>query len=173
MRRIRAVDVRRRRCLAAGVAALVLACAATAAERADRFDPTRDAAADVARALERAKASGRRVLDDVGGEWCSWCHVMDAFFASDAEARALRDASYVWVKVNWSPQNRNEALLSRWPRISGYPHLFVLDADGTLLHSQDTSVLEAGNGYDHDRFVAFLTRWSAPKPRTALRSVST
>jgi len=161
MGRIRAVDVRRRRCLAAGVAALALACGATAADLPDRFDPTRDAAADVARALERAKASGRRVLVDVGGEWCSWCHVMDAFFASDAEARALRDASYVWVKVNWSPQNRNEAVLSRWPKVKGYPHLFVLAADGTLLHSQDTGDLEAGRGYDRAAFIAFLRRWAA------------
>ena len=161
MRRIPAVDVRRRRCLAAGVAALALACGATAAELPDRFDPTRDAAADVARALERAKASGRRVLVDVGGEWCSWCHVMDAFFASDAEARALRDASYVWVKVNWSPQNRNEAVLSRWPKVNGYPHLFVLAADGTLLHSQDTGDLESGRGYDRAAFIAFLRRWAA------------
>jgi thiol:disulfide interchange protein len=163
MRRIRAVDLPRRRCLAAGLAMLALAIAggATAAERPDRFDPTRDAAADVAHALERAKASGRRVLVDVGGEWCSWCHVMDAFFASDAEARALRDASYVWVKVNWSPQNRNEAVLSRWPKVKGYPHLFVLAADGTLLHSQDTGDLEAGQGYDRAAFIGFLRRWAA------------
>jgi len=173
MSRARPVDLARRRCLAAGVVALALACGATASDLPDRFDPARDAAADVALAVERAKASGRRVLVDVGGEWCSWCHTMDRFFQRDAQAARLRDAGFVWVKVNYSPQNRNEALLSRWPRIRGYPHLFVLDADGTLLHSQDTSMLEAGNGYDHDRFVAFLTRWSTAKPRATSGTVST
>lgn len=155
--------------------AAVLACRAPVlrAQPAARFDPARDAAADVAAACAQARAQGKRVLVDVGGEWCSWCHTMDRFFERDSQAARLRDAGFVWVKVNYSPQNRNEAVLSRWPRISGYPHLFVLDADGTLLHSQDTSVLEAGNGYDHDRFVDFLTRWSSSKPRAAFGSVST
>ena len=44
-------------------------------------------------------------------------------------------------------------------RSRGYPHLFVLDAGGALLHSQDTGVLEAGRGYDKAKFVAFLKRW--------------
>jgi hypothetical protein len=36
----------------------------------ERFDPKRDAAADLAYALELARAQGKRVLVDVGGEWC-------------------------------------------------------------------------------------------------------
>jgi thiol:disulfide interchange protein len=150
----------RRRCLALGLGALALAVGASAADLPERFEPTRDAAADVAHAVSLAAASGRRVLVDVGGEWCTWCHIMDAFFAADAEARALREKSYVWVKVNWSPQNRNEAVLSRWPKVKGYPHLFVLGADGKLLHSQDTGDLESGRGYDRAAFIAFLKRWA-------------
>ena len=132
---------------------------AAGASLADRFDPARDAAADVATAVAQAKAEGKRVLVDVGGEWCSWCHIMDRFFAADAEARALRERGFVLVKVNFSRENENKAFLSRWPHINGYPHLFVLGPDGALLHSQDTSELEAGKGYDRDRMLAFLRRW--------------
>ena len=144
------------------VAALLcaLACVAYAAQPADRFDPSRDAAQDVAAAVAQAKESGKRVLVDVGGEWCSWCHIMDRFFASDAEARALRDRAFVMVKVNYSPENPNAAYLARWPRIKGYPHLFVLGPDGKLLHSQDTGELEAGKGYDRTKVLAFLRAWS-------------
>jgi hypothetical protein len=85
---------------------------------------------------------------------------MDRFFAADAEALALRERGFVWLKVNWSPDNRNEAVLSRWPKIESYPHLFVLGPDGALLHSQDTSELEKGKGYDREKFIAFLKRWS-------------
>ena len=68
-----------------------------------------------------------------------------------------------WLKVNWSPENKNEALLARWPRIQGYPHLFVLDGDGKLLHSQETGSLESGRDYDKARFLAFLRAWIPPR----------
>ena len=121
-----------------------------------KFDPARDAAKDVAAATSIAKAQGKRVIVDVGGEWCSWCHILDRFIANNADVKSLVDANYVMVKVNWSPQNKNEELLARWPKIKGYPHLFVLDADGKLLHSQNTGLLEAGKDYDKPKFVAFL-----------------
>jgi hypothetical protein len=85
---------------------------------------------------------------------------MDGFFAGDAEAMRLRETHYVWLKVNVSKDNPNAAVLGRWPKVPGYPHLFVLAADGRLLHSQDTSELEDGRGYNRDRFVAFLRRWA-------------
>jgi thioredoxin-related protein len=142
-----------------------LACAsARAADLPATFDPARVAAADVAHAVALAKASGRRVIVDVGGEWCTWCHIMDRFIDANADVRALIEANYVWVKVNFSKENRNEALLGRWPRIRGYPHLFVLDAHGALVHSQNTSALESGKGYDKQRFIAMLRTW-APPPR--------
>lgn len=142
------------------VLALLFAFDAAAQELPRTFDPARDAERDVATAVAMAKAQNKRVLVDVGGQWCSWCHIMDRFFAANAEVASLRDAGYIWVKVNWSPENRNRTLLSRWPRIAGYPHLFVLDADGRLLHSQDTSLLESGTGYDKARFIAFLRAWA-------------
>ena len=164
------VDFARRRLLSrAAVAALVatLAAAALPARGAPelpplplRFDPARDASKDVATAVALAATSGRHVLVDVGGEWCPWCHVMDRFFETNAELARLRDRNYVWVKVNWSKENRNDALLSRWPKVSGYPHLFVLDARGELLHSQDTGALESGKTYDVAKFSAFLNRYA-------------
>lgn len=145
---------------------LAMTCAAMTARAQElKFDPTRDAARDVELAVEKARAEGKHVLVDVGGEWCVWCHILDRFFAGDAEARTLRDRDYVLVKVNWSPANHNDALLSRWPKIDGYPHLFVLDASGRLVHSQSTGPLELGRGYDRDRVIAFLRRYA---PRHAV-----
>jgi thiol:disulfide interchange protein len=132
----------------------------------DKFDPARDASADLAAALATAKAQGKRVIVDVGGEWCSWCHILDRFFESNADALTLRNANYVWLKVNYSKQNTNAAFLARWPKVPGYPHLFVLSADGALIHSQDTGKLESGKGYDKAAVIAFLRRYSVADARS-------
>ena len=125
-----------------------------------KFDPARDAARDLETALQMAREMNRRVLVEIGGEWCTWCHIMDRFFAAHPDLKRIRDANFVWLKVNFSKENPNEALLARWPKVAGYPHLFVLGADGQVLQSQDTSLLEAGKDYDPAAFRAFLTNWS-------------
>ena len=123
------------------------------------------AAADIAAVAAlnaQFQRGGKRIVLDVGGEWCSWCHLMDAFMEGDSEIRRFRDAHYVWMKVNYSEDNENAAFLSRFPAITGYPHLFVLDAQGQLLHSQFTGELEKGKGYDRGKFFAFLKEWAPP-----------
>lgn len=124
------------------------------------FDPARDAAKDIDAAIKEATRTGKRVLIDVGGDWCIWCREMERYFEEHAALRELRNKYFVTVKVNYSPQNRNEAVLSRYPKIPGYPHLYVLDKNGAVLHSQDTGQLEDGRkSYNLEKFTAFLTRW--------------
>ena len=63
------------------------------------------------------------------------------------------------LKVNYSEENKNAEFLSQYPAIPGYPHLFVLDSDGSFLHSQGTEVLEQGRGYSEQAFLEFLDKW--------------
>lgn len=146
--------------LPAALAALPPAAGAQGLD--SRFDPRRDAAADVARAVAQAAAEGKHVIVDVGGEWCSWCHILHRFVLKNEDVRSAIESDFVWVKVNWSPANRNERLLSAWPRITGYPHLFVLDGTGRVLRSQPSAELEAGKDYDRAKVLAFL-RESRPR----------
>ncbi len=124
------------------------------------FDAARDPAADLETAKVEAQRGNKRIMLDVGGEWCPWCHILDRFVEGDAEVRRLRDANYVWMKVNYSEDNENTAFLSQYPEVKGYPHLFVLDAQGGLLHSQFTAELEKGKGYDRQKFLAFMKQWA-------------
>jgi thiol:disulfide interchange protein len=124
------------------------------------YDPSRDPAADLAAAVEEASASGRRIMLEVGGEWCHWCHLLEEFFDTHKEHRDLLHDNYVVVKVNYSPENENEAFLSRFPPFKGYPHIMILDSDGSHLHSQDTGLLEQGQGYDPEVMRAFLLKWA-------------
>ncbi|HKP36545.1 MAG TPA: thioredoxin family protein [Pyrinomonadaceae bacterium] len=125
-----------------------------------KYDPKRNADQDIRDAIEEAKRSKRRVLLEVGGEWCSWCHRLDAFFDAHPELTKLRDKHFVMVKINFSEENRNEAVLSRYGEIPGYPHIFVLDSDGTYVHSQNTSPLESEKSYSLERLTSFLSYWS-------------
>jgi thioredoxin-related protein len=129
------------------------------APQAGPFDPSRNAAADLQAAQTEAGKTGRRVLVDVGGNWCSWCRKMEVFFEEQTELRQQRDRAFVLVKVNYSPENKNEAVLSKFPTIKGYPHFFILDASGKLLQSQDTGSLESKNGYDPAKVQAFIAAW--------------
>lgn len=126
----------------------------------EKFDPLRDPKADLALAVTTATKTGKRIILDVGGEWCGWCVYMDKFFFQNPELDKLRTDNYVWLKVNMGPENENTAFLSAYPEREGYPHLYVLDTDGKLLQSQDTSPLEAGKGYDLAKFTAFLRKWA-------------
>ena len=124
------------------------------------YDPARDPASDLDVALRIARAASRRVLMVVGGEWSSSSRTLDRFFAANPDLKRYRDANYVWLKVNWSAENHNEAFLRRYPAINGYPHLFVLDSGGRLLHSQDTEELETTKNYDPAAMRAFLVKWA-------------
>jgi thiol:disulfide interchange protein len=155
---------RTRRSFIVALCALLGTTAARAATETSplptRFDPARDPARDLDTALRIARVTRRRVLAEVGGEWCTWCHIMDRFFAANPELAKLRDTNYIVLRINFSKENKNQAFLSRWPKVAGYPHFFVLDANGKLLHSQDTSALEAPKDYDPVAFRKFLLEWA-------------
>jgi thiol:disulfide interchange protein len=128
----------------------------------DVYDPTRDAEADLRQALSVARRDGKRVLLEVGGKWCIWCKILDHYFVDNPDLLALRKSAYVMVKVNFSPDNENAAVLAKYPKPAGYPHLYVLDDRGKLLVSQDTGELEEGRSYHHGRMREFLSRHVAP-----------
>lgn len=153
------------------ITACILTCAAPAHAQAaatahpgavGKFDPARDPAADVQVAIVEAKRTGKRILLDVGGEWCIWCRRLDTLFMKNPDLADQLHQGFVTVKVNYSKENKNEKFLSGLPKIPGYPHLFVLDSNGMLLHSQETGVLESGKGYDPAKIVDFMNSWGKP-----------
>ena len=128
----------------------------------DAYNPSSDPAADLQKAVSLAQKENKRILIEVGGEWCVWCHIMDRFYDAHPALLKLREDNYVLLKVNYSDENQNQAFLSQYPAIPGFPHIFVLESDGKLLHSQDTSELEDGQSYHLERFTTFLTHWAKP-----------
>jgi len=132
-------------------------------ESTEKFDPARNPFDDLKTAVELATKSNKRIILDVGGEWCIWCHRIDAFMHNTEEIKSLLDKNFIILKINFSKENKNEKFLSQYPAIEGYPHFFVLDTDGKFLHSQNTGELEKEKDYDKEKFVAFLNKWKIQK----------
>jgi thioredoxin-related protein len=123
------------------------------------YDPARNSADDLKAATATATAEHKRILLVVGGNWCGWCFILDDFWHDHKDLSTLVAANYVVVHINMSRENENKAFLASYPKISGYPHIFVLESDGKLLHSQDTSPLEDGHSYNKGRMKDFLEKW--------------
>lgn len=152
----------------------------------EKFDPKRDPNLDLIGVIAKAQKENKRIILDVGGEWCTWCIKMDLFLMRNPKLDDLRAKNYIWVKINMSEENENKEFLSKYPEIAGYPHLFVLEKDGSLLKSQDTSEIEEpdmpiiiptdvkdkdaflkqeyekrkARTYDLQKFTEFLKKWT-------------
>lgn len=123
------------------------------------YDETRDPEADLAAAFQRAAAENKRVLLEVGGDWCTWCRVLDVYMIQYSDVRAAFRSSFVMVKINYSTNKPNTAFLSRYPKIKEYPHFFVLGADGALLESKKVASLQGGTSFSPKRMLAFARKW--------------
>jgi thiol:disulfide interchange protein len=150
------------------IAAISLAGFLAAADRpaaARIYDPAREPARDLDAAISEATQDGKRILLEVGGNWCGWCRELDSFLRRDAKVTEALHCAFVVVKVNVSPENSNTRFLARFPEVPGYPYFFVLDASGSLLAAVDTDDFVSGESYDHARLMTFARRWTAAESR--------
>jgi thioredoxin-related protein len=130
-----------------------------------KFDPNRNPVLDLKAAQKQAKHEKKRILLDVGGEWCPWCHKLDEFIEAHQDIKTAMNDAFIVLKINYSKENKNEEFLNTLPKVAGYPHYFVLDAKGKLVHSQDTGALEDGKSYSHDKLLEFFKTWKTAKEK--------
>lgn len=127
------------------------------------YDESRDPATDLKAAVAQAQRENKRILLEVGGEWCIYCRILNKVIHDDERlTQRLRDG-FVVVKVNFSDKVKNEAFLSRYPQIPSYPHLFLLESDGALLLSQTPDDFMKDDKYVPDLILAFLEKWEPKK----------
>ncbi len=127
------------------------------------YDAKSDPAKELSKAVKTASKKDKRILLQVGGDWCPWCKKLDKLFKENEEIASLLDKHYILLKVNYSKENKNEKFLSKYPKIEGYPHIFVLDKNGKFIHSQNTGDLETGEYHDPAKVIAFLEKWIKTK----------
>ncbi len=132
-------------------------------EYSTTYDPSRDAFKDGAAAIELATRTSRRILIELGGDWCKWCHEMDAFFDQNPDIKQQLHETFVMLKVNVSDSNDNADFLKAFPKPLGYPHMYVAEYNGKVLWSQDTADFLNNGKYSRDTFMDFFKRWRISK----------
>jgi thioredoxin-related protein len=123
------------------------------------YDVQRDPNDDGRAALTLAKQTKRKVLIEVGGDWCSWCHVMDKFIKDHPAVEKRLHEIFVVLKVNISEANDNAEFMAAFPPAQGYPHMYITDSSGSILHSQDTAEFRENKQYSERLFMIFFDRW--------------
>jgi hypothetical protein len=126
------------------------------------YDPARDPFADGRAALRLAQDTNRRVLIEVGGDWCRWCHVLEKFLAENQQIREHLHHHFVILKVNVSETNDNAEFMAGFPKPLGYPHMYITEADGSIILSKDTFELQENSRYSVQRFQQFIDKWKLP-----------
>lgn len=126
------------------------------------YNPKANAAADLRAAQTHATKEGKQILLQIGGNWCTWCMKLDRLFRSNRRIDSLLKADYVFVHVNYSKENMNEAFLATlgFPQRFGFPVLVILDSKGNRLHTQDSGLLESNGAHDPDKVMTVLSQWT-------------
>ncbi len=127
------------------------------------YDPAANARKDVTAAVAKAKAERKNVLIQTGGNWCSWCMEFNRFTQADAQIDSLLRADFITYHLNYSPENKNLSILEsyKFPQRFGFPVLLVLDENGKLIHTQNSSYLEQGKSYNKKKIIVFLQQWNS------------
>ena len=120
------------------------------------YDARRNPNADGRDALKLAQKTNRKVLIEVGGDWCSWCHIMDRFIKAHPNVESRLHETFVVLKVNVSDVNDNAEFMAA---LRGYPHMYITDSTGTILYSQDTANFREDDEYSEQRFMIFFDHW--------------
>ena len=127
------------------------------------YDPQFDALADVDSALNTARATGKRVLIEFGGQGHPDCGKLYDALRENAELSARLRDGFVLVLVDTDYPDAGQIVYKKYaPPTSrkGLPALCVLNPDGTVRHIDDTADLKTGDDYDIDKLKSFLEKWS-------------
>ncbi|KQM53719.1 thioredoxin family protein [Chryseobacterium sp. Leaf201] len=128
------------------------------------YDPKADAEKDIQNLIAKAKKEKKNIMIQAGGNWCIWCLRFNNFVQTTPELKQIVDDNYLYYHLNYSPDNKNEKVFSKYGNPGdkfGYPVFIVLNKDGKQIHIQPSDVLEEGKGYSLDKVKDFLQKWKA------------
>ena len=121
-------------------------------------------------AVMKAQSEGKFVICQVGGNWCPWCLRFADFITNDTTISKVISENFEYIHVNYNPRKSEgavkaqeaAALMKRLDNCGrfGFPVFVVLDESGKVIHTQDSSFLEEGQGYNQEKVLRFFKNWT-------------
>jgi thiol-disulfide isomerase/thioredoxin len=126
------------------------------------YDEKADADAVVAAAFARAKKSHKRVMLDLGGNWCPDCIIL----ANVMRLPAMKDfmaAHYEFAAVDVGRFDKNLQIPARFgltKRLEGVPTILVATPDGKLVNGGQVFALSNARDMTPQSLAAYLAEWT-------------
>ncbi|MEB3005288.1 thioredoxin family protein [Capnocytophaga sp. G2] len=123
------------------------------------YDPMEDGDTRITELLVQAKKENKKLLIQIGGNWCIWCLRFNHLVTTDPELKAILNKKYVYYHLNYSPENKNERAFAKYGNPGekyGYPAFLILDKRGNILSIRKTEDMEEGKGYNKTKVKKFL-----------------
>ena len=121
-------------------------------------------------AVMKAQSEGKFVICQVGGNWCPWCLRFADFITNDTTISKVISENFEYIHVNYNPRKSEgavkaqeaAALMKRLDNCGrfGFPVFVVLDENGKVIHTQDSSFLEEGQSYNQEKVLRFFKNWT-------------
>lgn len=128
------------------------------------YDEKADANAAVDRALARAKAGGKLLIIDLGGNWCGDCRILAATMELP-EMKRFIDRHFELVSVDVGRFDKNLQIPARYgitTRLEGVPALLVVDpkTGKQLVSRQQVADLADARHMTPQALADWLAQWT-------------
>ena len=126
------------------------------------YDEAANADAQVAAAFARAQKSHKRVLIDLGANWCVDCLVLTNFVRLP-EMRRFMEAHYEIVLVDVGRFNRNLQIPARYgitKKLDGVPALLIVTPEGKLVNGDNIFATADAHNMTPQSLAAYLAKYA-------------
>jgi thiol-disulfide isomerase/thioredoxin len=126
------------------------------------YDEAANADAAVNAVFARAKRSHKRVLIDLGGNWCGDCIILDNVMQIP-EVKRFVNAHYEMVSIDVGRFNRNLQIPARFgitKRLEGVPTVLIATPDGKLVNEGHTAALADARSMTPQAIADWIAQWT-------------
>lgn len=126
------------------------------------YNESADAERDLKAAFARARKNHKRVLIDMGGNWCGDCVVMANIFELP-EMKPFLEKHYEIVSVDVGRYKKNMQIPARYgvDLKGGVPAMLIVTADGKPVNPKELSALQDARHMTPQALADWLAKWAA------------